>query len=119
MEIFQYLIIVFFLFATSGVFLQFRRNKMNVPSFLFWECLWVVLLLFGLFPSLFEFLSVLGVGRIVDVIVYASLVLLFYLLYRIYIKVETLQQDITKLTRIIAIKNVVKKNENVSKKSKK
>jgi hypothetical protein len=112
MEIIQYLIIIFVLFAASRVLLQFHTKNIRLGQFLFWEALWTIVLVFGLFPAVFSSLSdFLGVGRIVDVFVYVALGLLFYLMYRIYIKTEELQHSITKLTRHIALDAQEKKKK--------
>ncbi|MFA6088471.1 MAG: DUF2304 family protein [Candidatus Woesearchaeota archaeon] len=106
MELFQYLLILFVLFVTSRVFLQFKDKKIGVGQFLFWLCLWLVVLLFGIFfPYLWFVSNILGISRLADVFVYGSIAFLFYLMYRIYMKIESLEQEITKLTRAIAFEN--------------
>lgn len=47
--------------------------------------------------------SLLQVGRGVDVILYISLALLFYLVFRGYVMIEDLRHDITTLVRQLAI----------------
>jgi len=106
MELFQYLLILFVLFAASRVFLQFKDKRIGVGQFLFWIGIWTAALVIGIFAPYLWFISnLLGIGRLVDVFVYASIGLLFYLMYRTYMKVESLEQEITKLTRVIAYKD--------------
>ena len=49
--------------------------------------------------------SVFGVGRGVDVIVYISLALLFYIVFRMFVMIEDLRHEITNLIRQIALQN--------------
>ncbi|MBI3559330.1 DUF2304 domain-containing protein, partial [Candidatus Gottesmanbacteria bacterium] len=46
----------------------------------------------------------LGIGRGVDLILYASIATLFYLVFRIYILMEDLRHQITEVVRKIALK---------------
>lgn len=53
--------------------------------------------------------GIFGVGRGVDVIVYISLALVFYLVFRIYVMIEDLRHEITFLIRQIALQKPTKK----------
>ena len=47
----------------------------------------------------------IGIGRGIDAVVYGSVVLLFYLVYRIYVKAEFIEHEITSLVRKFALKD--------------
>lgn len=54
----------------------------------------------------------LGIGRGTDVVLYLSIALLFYLIFRLSIALEEIRREITELVRKIALKdekNLVKK----------
>ena len=59
-----------------------------------------------------------GVGRGVDIIVYISLALLFYLVFRIYVMIEDLRHQMTDIIREIALSgsSKIRKNRKRSKK---
>ena len=104
MEPIQYLIIIFVLFTSSRVALRFRDKKISLREFLFWELLWAGVLLFGIFPSWFSHISeALGIGRVVDLFLYGGIGLIFYMQYRLYAKINSVEQDVTKITRNIAV----------------
>ena len=48
--------------------------------------------------------ELLGVGRGADVIVYASLAALFFIVFRLMVKIEKLNREITKVVRNDALK---------------
>ena len=48
----------------------------------------------------------LGINRGSDVVVYASILLLFYLIFRTNILLENLRHDLTQLVRTLALKDV-------------
>ncbi|AEF96958.1 DUF2304 domain-containing protein [Methanotorris igneus] len=106
MEIIQIFGILFALFALSRVILQIRNRNMNLDEGIFWIFVWTLVVVVLVFPQTLDYLArVLGVGRGVDAIIYLSIVALFYLIYRMYAKMEHLEREITKVVREIAIKD--------------
>lgn len=102
--------ILFALFALSRVILRFKDKNISFTELLFWCIVWGSVISVALFPQIFVTLSsILGIGRGVDTLLYFGMILLFYLLFRLYVKVETQQKDITKLVRIIALNDEEKK----------
>lgn len=58
--------------------------------------------------------SKLGVGRGVDVVIYVSLMVLFYVVFRLFIKIEEVEREITTLVRKLAIDDGGRSIENKS-----
>ncbi|MDO8740479.1 MAG: DUF2304 family protein [Candidatus Woesearchaeota archaeon] len=105
MEIVQILIILFGLFAFSRVILRFKDKEITMKEFLFWGVLWLVIIFFGFMPDITKiFAGLLGIGRGTDVAIYISIILLFYLIFRIYVKTENIEQEVTKIVREITLK---------------
>jgi len=107
--------IIFAVFALSRVFLRYRDKSISLYELLFWSVVWVGLVVVAIFPSIFTRLSlVLGIGRGVDIILYIGMILLFYLTFRLYVKIENHQKDITKIVRDLALhkKQFQKKEHN-------
>jgi hypothetical protein len=101
---FQVILIIFLLFAFSRVFLRFREGSVGSGAFLFWSGIWLLALVGVIEPGFTTyFANRLGIGRGVDVIIYLSVLLLFYLMYRTNVHLENLRHEITKLTRKIAL----------------
>lgn len=70
---------------------------------------WGVVLFLIWFPEIMGWLGkVTGVGRGVDVLIYLSIIFLFYYVLRQNNKIDKLQKDITKLVREIAKENAKK-----------
>lgn len=110
MEIIQFLIILFALFALSRAFLRFNDNKLTKNEFVFWIVIWVSIIIISIIPNITTSLSnILGIGRGVDLIIYVSIIALFYLMFRLYVKQESLEKEITALVRNIAIEKKDKK----------
>jgi len=110
MQLIQIIIIVFALFAYSRAILRFKDKKISISELALWTVVWVSVILAGINTGSISWLSdALGIKRPVDLALYSSVILLFYLTFRIYVKLESLEQDITKVVRNIAIKKTKKK----------
>jgi small membrane protein len=112
MNIVQILIIIFVLFAWSRAFLRLRGKNISIGEFSFWSFIWLAVIFMDLFPDVISGLSTyLGIGRAVDLLMYVSVILLFYLMFRLYVKMDIQSKELTKLVREIAIKNAKKKEK--------
>lgn len=80
-------------------------------AFVFWMFNWTLVAVIGFWPGVTQRLAdFLGIDRGIDSVVYFSIVLLFYLIYRSYVKLEHLEQEITKVVREDALEEF-KKND--------
>jgi small membrane protein len=110
MSIIQILILIFALFALSRAFLRFREKSLTVSEFIFWTFIWVAVIVVSIYPDLIsEISSIVGIGRGVDFAVYISVIILFYLVYRIYVKLDEHDQKMNRLMRELIIKTHKKK----------
>ena len=100
----QLIAIVFLIFAFSRVWLRAREGTIGKGMFLFWILVWFLVLIAVVRPELTTQLArKMGIGRGVDVVLYVSIVTLFYLNFRSNVLIENLRHEITQLTRIIAL----------------
>lgn len=107
----QIVLIVFLLFAVSRVVLRFRGGALSARGFVFWVGLFSFAIIAVLFPKLTgELAKAAGIGRGADAVIYASLVLLFYLIFRLHIFIEDLRHEITTLVRKLSLKDAKDKN---------
>jgi len=112
----QILIIIFALFAWSRAMLRLKDKNISLGEFLFWSVLWIAVILIALFPTLIGDLSqIVGVGRAVDMVVYVSIIVLFYLVFRLYVFVDSKNREITTLVRELAIRDAKHKDVKESK----
>ena len=75
-----------------------------------WSVVWLTALIVVLSPpTTSKMANFLGIGRGVDFVLYVSLAILFYLVFRLYVMIEDLRHEITYLVRQIALQNPSKK----------
>lgn len=107
MTIIQVILALFLLFALSRVFLRFRGGQIRATEFIFWALLFTTAILVVVLPTeTTRLANSLGVGRGVDLVVYASIIMLFYLVFRLYVLLEDVRHEITELVRKIALQPI-------------
>ncbi|PIN86275.1 hypothetical protein COV19_05700 [Candidatus Woesearchaeota archaeon CG10_big_fil_rev_8_21_14_0_10_44_13] len=103
--LFKIIVVLFVLFAWSRVFLRFRDRKVSRWEFAFWSLMWIGALVVLFMPAITRpIANLLQIGRGIDVVVYLSIILLFYLVFRIYVKLEEVEQEITKVVSEVSLK---------------
>lgn len=108
----QLILSLFLLFAVSRVYFRFKEGTISLGNFLFWIGLWV-LAIFSIFNPEFTnyWANLLGVGRGADVLIYISIALIFYLIFRTNVMIENLREEISKVVREVALKEKTKKKK--------
>ena len=103
----QFLLLAFVLFALGKVIHKYKRGGMRLIEFLLWCPVWVGAALIITFPdSTSSFANLLGIGRGADLIVYTSLLIMFYLIFRIHLTLDRLEQNITQIVRAMALERM-------------
>lgn len=109
----QIILSLFLVFAVSRVILRLKDGSLTLKNFLFWLMVFIFALIGVLKPEITSFLAnKLGIGRGTDAVIYASILLLFYLIFRTNILLENLRHDLTKLVRHLALKDEQKPKKN-------
>jgi len=104
MSLIQILALIFVLFALWRVIAKYQRQELRPIEFFMW---FVFLLAVGvafLTPeSLTKLANYTGIGRGADLVLYVAVIVVFYLMFRIFVRLEKMERDITKITRHQAI----------------
>jgi hypothetical protein len=104
--IYQIVGILIGFFGIIITILRFRDSKMSMGMMFLWNMIWLILILISIYPALTSFFaSVTGIGRGLDVILILGLIMSFYLNFKLYNRIETVEEEITDLVREIAIQN--------------
>jgi small membrane protein len=103
MEIIQIVIIIFALFAWSRSMLRWKDKSLNLKELSFWSLVWLLVIVVAVLPQSVGFLRLFGASAF-NVLVMLSILMLFYLIFRMYVKIDKLEQEITVLVREIAKK---------------
>jgi hypothetical protein len=105
MIVLQITITVFIAAILLRLFRQRRNNRLSLGSFLVWFFLWLLVLIVFWQPDVSTYLAhILGIGRGADLVIYLAIIAIFYVLFRISIKINKIDSDITKLVRRDALR---------------
>ena len=108
----QAILIIFLLFAASRVYLQWKNGTIKIVSFIFWGAIFLGAIFGIIQPEITSKIAKLvGIGRGADVVLYFSIVALFYLLFRLYVYVENLRHEISDIISQLALKEDKKKSK--------
>lgn len=98
--------VIFILFAASRAILRFKGGSIHFGALLFWMFIWTIATIVVFSPErTTEIAQILGIGRGVDVVVYSSIALLFYLVFRLHVYLEDIRSEISRLIRELALKD--------------
>lgn len=96
---------LFALFAWSRAVLRFKEKTINLKELSFWSLVWVATIGIVYLPGKATVLAkLLGVGRGFDAMVFIAIIALFYAVYRLYVRSNEQEQELTRLIREIALK---------------
>ena len=91
--------LLLFLFM-AGLVNRFRRRQIRLSSLLVWSTIWIGITVAVWWQGSTSYVAkIFGVGRGMDLVVFLSIITIFYGLYRVYAKVEKLERKITQLVR--------------------
>ncbi len=97
------------IFAATRVLLRLKDGALTLKSFIFWFAVFVLAIIGVIKPGLTTVIAQkIGIGRGTDAVIYASISLLFYLIFRTNVMLENLRHDLTKLVRDLALKDETK-----------
>lgn len=108
-----YIFWIAILFLLGKIVQQYYRKEITAWELVFWACFWI---LSGILLLVIRKIDVVaqffGVERAIDLLVYVAIASLFYFVYRIYVKLEKIERDITKVIRNSALKNPTEEEKN-------
>ena len=102
--IIKIIVSIFVLLVISRTYLRFKEGSINLFSLFLWNILWATIAFFVWWPGLSSSIAgMAGVGRGVDFFIYISIVVIFYAIFRIFLKLEFIEREITQIVRKLAL----------------
>ena len=96
----QIILVIFFLFAITKVVGRFRAGELRISEMILWIIFWIIAGVIVITPnSTFYLAHLAGVSRGADLVVYVALVLLFFMIFKLMVKIEKIDREITKIVR--------------------
>ena len=92
--------------AISKSYVDYRSRVESIQMFVFWVITWATIVLLALFPTIIDFLlsssayGPAGLGTVFGM----GLVFLLFVVYRLYVKLERVEQKLTKTIQELALR---------------
>ncbi|MFA7315082.1 MAG: DUF2304 family protein [Candidatus Magasanikbacteria bacterium] len=103
---FKILFAVLALSAIVTVWQKKQKTLLGNKATFFWIIFWLLLALVVFWPNSTQILAeYIGIGRGVDLVIYLSVACLFYLVFRMNLKIEGLKRDLTEVVRDKALRD--------------
>jgi hypothetical protein len=101
----QIILLSLAVFIIGVVILRYRQRRIGTFAFLSWLLLWSVAAVVILFPnSTMGVAHFLGIGRGADLVLYVGAMLIFYLIFRLFARLEQMDRNMTKIVRTLALR---------------
>ena len=99
--------IVLAVIAISKSYVDFRARIESLQIFLFWMFTWLAIVVVALFPSIIDYIlgSFGGGGAGLGTVFGMGLVFLYFLAYRMYVKIGRVEQKLTKTVQELALRD--------------
>ena len=110
--IFQVLFVIFSVVALKGVYAKRKDGLLGPKGAIFWFLFWCAAVVAVVWPGATTIVANnFGIGRGTDFIIYISISAIFYLLFKLHIKVEAIGRDVTRVVRKDALESEINNNE--------
>ena len=96
-QIFLLLFVAFAILKTIG---RFRKKEITAGQVFFWCLVWITIAFATIFPQWTVIAAnKFGVGRGTDFVLYVAVALLLYIVFRLTVRIQKINRDITKIVR--------------------
>ena len=103
----QLLLLISLLIAAVVTWRRAKEGVIRAREAILWTCVWIVAAVVILLPETTSIVAnLLGVGRGVDLVLYASVVVLFFLLFKTFVSLDKLEKTLTDIVRKEALRDV-------------
>jgi hypothetical protein len=100
----QFFLLALVLFAVTRLVQKYRQRAIQLLELCIWLLVWAGAAFIIVFPDSTNFLAaLLGIWRGADLVLYTSLLVIFYLIFRIHLALDRVQQEITAIVRMMAL----------------
>ncbi|MBU1164113.1 DUF2304 domain-containing protein [Patescibacteria group bacterium] len=103
--IIKVLVVFFVIFAIWRTLLKLKKQELRIGEAIVWVVFWLAVAVVAITPQTTDIIAqFVGVSRGIDLLVYVSIIVLFFLIFKLIVKLEKIERSISKITRHIALK---------------
>lgn len=103
-NILEIIFTIFAFFAWSRAFLRYRESKISSKDLVLWTIIWGGMVALVFTPGKADFIAAkFGVREGNDLIFFLGISILFYIVYRVYVRLGEIEREITQLVRMLSL----------------
>ena len=108
MTIFQILILIFIAIVLYKAVRRLIKKDISALLFAVWLLFWLAIAAINIYPESMNIIArALGVGRGVDIVIYVSVFVMFYWLFRTNLRLNEVDRKVSKLVSKVAVENYI------------
>jgi len=108
----QIIVSLFVILVVFRLTKKYKESALKTLEFFGWLVIWLGALVVFWLPQTTSYLALfLGIGRGVDLAMYVAVLMLFYLIFRLYLRLDKQQKEIVKIVRHLALTDDGQKKE--------
>jgi len=109
MSLIQIIILVIVLTVWWRLYARLKSDELTLREFVEWFLLWLAAAVVVLVPDTASYLAFqVGVGRGSDLVTYLALLLVFYLIFKLFLRLEKFERQLTAIVRELALNNAAR-----------
>ena len=102
----QIILLIIIAVIALRLVVQYRAKELTGKQFAGWLILWLAAAVVVIWPQLtVDIANRVGVGRGSDLVIYLAVIFLFYTNFRLLLRIEKMEKNLTKVVRDEALKN--------------
>lgn len=100
----QIIISLFVIIVVYRLIAKYREGIIKTSELIGWLAIWLIVAVVFWLPGTTSYLALFfGIGRGVDLAIYIAVLIIFYLIFRLYLKLDKQQSELTKIVRHLAL----------------
>ena len=108
MLLYSILVPILSVIAIIWFLIRYLNEKNSLLTVILWTAFWIFVSLFAVFPNISSyFASILGVSRGLDFVIIVVFIVLIYAIFKLYYRIDKLQDDVNKIVKEIALNNEI------------
>lgn len=94
--------------AIAWFLFRHLQEKNSLLTVILWTAFWIIVSLFAIFPQFSDiFAKLFGITRGLDFIIIIVFAVLVYTIFKLYTRIDKLQDDVNKIVKEVALNNEI------------
>jgi hypothetical protein len=108
----QFLLLLIIIIIALRLYAKFCARDITGRQFVLWLVIWLLAAIVVVWPDITVWIANrVGVGRGSDLVIYLAIIFIFYSIFRLLLRLEKMEKNLTELVRQDALKKIDDKDD--------